>query len=147
MLWDYAVYIVKSMDRNNVVLMVDNEPLTLRLFGSYFARAGLELIPAYDCDQCHEIAKRMCPRVILLGYSVSPSDGLKTLARLKSEDVTRDIPVIVFTNKDFGVEAAQTANKLGVNAYFHKGVPFKEVLHKVHEVLVPRRGHTSSGAA
>jgi two-component system, response regulator len=60
-----------------------------------------------------------CPRFILLDLKLPKVGGLEVLKRLKSEEQTRDIPVIVFTSSN-EVKDRSECYLLGANSYIVK---------------------------
>jgi two-component system response regulator len=65
------------------------------------------------------------PKVILLDLRLPKIDGLEVLRRIKSDDRTRTIPVVVVTSskEDRDVTECYT---LGVNSFISKPVAFEE---------------------
>jgi CheY-like chemotaxis protein len=59
------------------------------------------------------------PRLILLDLGLHKISGLHVLRRLKSDERTRSIPVIVLTSSKVAIEAVESY-KLGVNSYVIK---------------------------
>ena len=123
------------MKKSIVILLVDDEPAVLRLFGSQLAKAGFEILPAHDGNEGREMARRLQPDLILLDQRMPVMDGLETLSRLKEEDPTKDIPVILFTIEDLSIEAQKAASELGLDAYINKGSPIEEIVTSIKKVL------------
>ena len=65
------------------------------------------------------------PKLILLDLKLPKVDGLEVLRRIKADEVTRIIPVVVMTSsredRDLSV-----AYRLGVNSYIVKPVDFEQ---------------------
>jgi two-component system, response regulator len=68
------------------------------------------------------------PRLILLDIKMPRVDGFEVLQKIKSEELTRKIPVVMLTSskEDPDIERCYT---LGVNSYIVKPVDF-EAFHK-----------------
>jgi two-component system response regulator len=73
------------------------------------------------------------PRVILLDLKLPKVDGMEVLRRLKADERTRTIPVVVLTssNEDRDLEEAY---KLGVNSYIVKPVDFDKFVEAVERL-------------
>ena len=73
------------------------------------------------------------PRVILLDLKLPKVDGLEVLRRIKSDERTRDIPVVVLTSSKEEKDRVQSY-KLGVNSYIAKPVDFDQFTRAVSEL-------------
>ncbi len=75
----------------------------------------------------------MVPKVVLLDLRLPKVDGLEVLRRLKADEHTKKIPVVVVTSsrEDRDVVASY---ELGVNSYFSKPVDFDEFTKVVSEL-------------
>lgn len=65
------------------------------------------------------------PRLIMLDLKLPLVDGLEVLRRLKSDERTRSIPVVVLTSSRAEPDIAE-AYRLGVNSYIVKPVDFEK---------------------
>lgn len=65
------------------------------------------------------------PKVVLLDLKLPKVDGLEVLRRLKSDERTRSIPVVVLTSST-GPQDIQQSYRLGVNSYVTKPVQYEE---------------------
>ena len=73
------------------------------------------------------------PKVILLDLKLPKVDGLEVLRRLKAEDHTKNIPVVVLTSSREEPDIAR-AYDLGANSYIVKPVDFEAFARAVSEV-------------
>ena len=73
------------------------------------------------------------PKLILLDLKLPKLDGLDVLRRLKSDERTRKIPVVILTCSNEEVDMVKSY-ELGVNSYIRKPVEFREFLEMVKEV-------------
>ena len=73
------------------------------------------------------------PTVILLDLKLPKIDGITVLRRLKSDELTRKIPVVVLTtsSEDSDLEACY---ELGVNSYIRKPVDFIQFAEVVSQL-------------
>jgi len=70
------------------------------------------------------------PRVVLLDIKLPKVDGMEVLRRMKEDEATRAIPVVMLTSskEDRDLEAAY---RLGVNSYIVKPVEFDKFVSAV----------------
>jgi two-component system response regulator len=90
------------------------------------------------------------PKVILLDLKMPKVDGLEVLARIRGDEHTKKIPVVVLTSskEDPDIEACYA---LGVNSYIVKPVEFDNFFKAVSELgfywlllnQVPHQPHTT----
>ena len=73
------------------------------------------------------------PKVILLDLRLPKVDGMEVLRRIKEDERTRTIPVVVLTSSKEDRDVAESY-KLGVNSYISKPVEFDEFARTVSEL-------------
>ena len=116
------------------ILVVDDNPLNVKLFSSKLKREGHETIPAYNGrDALVKIMEEPID-IVLLDLMMPVMDGFEVLERLKSNPTTRNIPVIVITAMN---EAEERLNKLEVKAdeLLAKPVSTVELVARVRSML------------
>jgi PAS domain S-box-containing protein len=80
-----------------LVLVVDREPSTCDLIGTYLTKKGYDVEYAHDAAEAHAKALRLHPRAITLDVMLEDEDGFELLHQLKDDPRTRDIPVVVLS--------------------------------------------------
>jgi DNA-binding response OmpR family regulator len=79
------------------VLIVDDEKGVRDLLHSFLKAAGYQAIMASNGEEAIELAKSESPNAILLDVKMPGIDGVETCRRLRAEEQTRYIPVIMVT--------------------------------------------------
>lgn len=69
--------------------------------------------------------KQLLPKLILLDLKLPKVDGIQILKRLKSNDHTKLIPVVVLTSSQEEKDIIESY-KLGVNSYVTKPIEFEK---------------------
>ncbi len=77
--------------------------------------------------------KNSKPKVILLDLRLPKVDGLEVLKRLKSDDRTRTIPVVVVTSSKEDRDLTASYN-LGANSFISKPVEFNSFANTVAQL-------------
>lgn len=73
------------------------------------------------------------PKVVLLDLKLPKVDGLEVLARIKSDERTKTIPVVVLTSSKQDRDMVESY-RLGVNSYIVKPVAFDQFLDAVRQL-------------
>ena len=89
------------------------------------ARDGAEALDYIFCEGVHA-GRRIAdgPRVVLLDLKLPKIDGLEVLRRMKSDERTGMIPVVVLTSSKEQSDVVESY-QLGVNSYIVKPVNFE----------------------
>ena len=127
------------------ILLVEDNPtdaeLTLRAFKArnfanqvFVARDGAEALDFFFGDGSHPLRDiGVVPKVVLLDLKLPKVDGLEVLRRLKADEHTRTIPVVILTSSREEPDIA-AAYRLGANSYIVKPVDFEAFARAVSEV-------------
>ncbi len=73
------------------------------------------------------------PKVVLLDLKLPKVDGLEVLKKVKADERTKDIPIVVLTSSKEEQDRVESY-KLGVNSYIVKPVDFEQFTKSVTEL-------------
>jgi len=118
------------------ILVVDDEPDVLLLCRVNLEFEGYDVIEAHDGEEALRRVVEDSPSLVLLDVMMPGLDGWKVLEMLKTDDVTRDIPVIMLTAKVREVDQIQGLSA-GAAAYVTKPFNPLALSTTVKEVLNP----------
>ncbi len=79
------------------ILVVDDNKITTKLLRRYLEANGYDAQEAYDGIDCLEKVEIRQPDAIVLDVMMPRLDGYETSKRLKANDKTKDIPVVIVT--------------------------------------------------
>ena len=125
-----------------LVLVVEDDPSISKLLERVLARAGYETLLAHTGDAALALARERQPDVITLDLILPGRSGEETLAALKADPSTRDIPVIVISIR--GDEPAATP--LPIFASLRKPLDRDAVLDAIARAVQSRRERLSEQA-
>lgn len=120
---------------SKVLLIVEDDPLMLRMYQKIFAFEKYEVDTAANGVEGLDKARGVKPTVILLDIMMPKMNGLEVLDKLKADPDTKHIPVIMLTNLA-GEKDAETALMKGAIKYIVKSEHDpKEVVEMVKEII------------
>jgi len=117
------------------VLIVEDDPLMLRMYQKIFKFGDYEVETAGDGEEGLSKVAATPPTIILLDVMMPKMNGLQVLAKLKDNPATKDIPVVMLTNLA-GEQDAEAALAKGAVKYIIKSehTP-KEVYDMVQTII------------
>jgi len=127
------------------ILVVDDDLDTLRLVGMMLERQGYTIVAASNGNQAIAMAQSEHPDLILLDVMMPDIDGVEVTRRLRSNEVTKDVPIIMFTAKT-QVEDKILGFEAGADDYLTKPTQPRELFAHVKAVL-SRTAKARPGAA
>jgi len=86
-----------SRDGNRRILVVDDVATNVRLLSGYLSREGYRVSVASDGEEALRSIEQLQPDLILLDVMMPGIDGFETCRRIRADEATRHIPVILVT--------------------------------------------------
>jgi two-component system response regulator len=132
------------MERKKILLVEDN-PKDVELTRRALKKANVsnELIIVEDGvealkyffgdDEKSGCAIKDCPVVVLLDLKLPKVDGLQVLRRLRSEEKTKLIPVVVLTSSNEENDIVASYD-LGANSFIRKPVKFSSFAEAIQQL-------------
>lgn len=104
-----------------LVLIADDDQVTVQMVSSLLKASGHEVRAAYDSIQAVMLAMRQPPDAIILDIAMPAGGGWSVLQRLRASSKTSGIPVVVLTAST-DPEFPERARTLGAHAFLSKPV-------------------------
>jgi len=117
-----------------LVLIVDDYAEGREVCAEYLAFRGYRVATAEDGIDAIEKARALHPDVILMDLSLPRLDGWEASRQLKSDDATRDIPIIALTAHALS-SARERAVEAGCDAVVTKPCPPRDLEAEVRRHL------------
>lgn len=119
------------------ILLVDDELNSRKLVKLLLEREGYKALTAANGEEGLLLAKVQQPSLILLDIIMPKMNGFEMLRRLREDQDTKGIPVVMVTAK--GTEH-DIATSFRFGAFFHIEKPYetKDLLQKIEAALIVR---------
>ena len=127
------------------ILLVEDEPAIQELIAANLTRAGHHVLRAGDAETGQRIVRDALPDLILLDWMLPGMSGVEFAKRLRSEERTRSIPLIMLTAR--GEEQDTVAGlEAGADDYVTKPFSPRELVARIKAVLRRRAPETTEDA-
>jgi two-component system cell cycle response regulator DivK len=117
-----------------LILIVEDNPLNLKLLRDVLQVEGYETIESETGEGGVELARTRRPALVLMDVHLPKMDGVTALRELRAADATAAIPVIAVTASAMPFERAEI-RAAGFDGFFVKPLDIDEVLLEVRQVL------------
>jgi two-component system phosphate regulon response regulator PhoB len=84
------------------ILIVEDEPAIRDMVAFALRKAGMEAAHAGDARGAQSMIAERVPDLILLDWMLPGMSGLDLARRLRKEELTRDVPIIMLTARGEG---------------------------------------------
>lgn len=116
------------------VLIVDDEAPIREMIAVALEMAGYNCVEASNCQDAHAVVVDQKPDMILLDWMLPGTSGIEFARRLKRDDLTKEMPIILLTAKgeeDNKVQGLET----GADDYITKPFSPRELVARLKAVL------------
>src|SRR5574343_54960 len=127
------------------ILLVEDEPAIQELIAANLMRAGHHVVRASDAETAQRFVRDALPDLVLLDWMLPGMSGVEFARRLRAEERTRSIPLIMLTargeetDKVLGLES-------GADDYITKPFSPRELVARIKAVLRRRAPETTEDA-
>jgi len=122
------------------ILVVDDQELNLRLIEAMLAPMDYAIFFARDGLEALKMTKKIAPDLILLDVMMPKLNGFEVTRKLKAEDETRGIPIVIVTSLS-DVEDRVRALDYGADDFLSKPVERTELEARVKSLLKVKAYH------
>jgi two-component system, OmpR family, phosphate regulon response regulator PhoB len=122
------------MSNSPTVLIVDDEAAIRDMIGIALDTAGFDTISAETALQAHVHVVDRRPDLVLLDWMLPGGSGIELARRLKNDELTADIPIIMLTAKTTEDNKVQGLDA-GVDDYVTKPFSPRELVARIKAVL------------
>ena len=122
------------MEKKSKILIVDDALDTVELLKKRFRSEGYDTAEAYDGEEALKKVEEYNPDLVVLDVMMPKLDGYQVCQRLKANENTKYIPVLMLTAKG-EVENKVKGLEIGADDYLAKPFDYKELSARVKSLL------------
>ena len=127
---------------DNIVLVVDDDPVILKLLEVNFEMEGFTVLVAHDGEEGIEVARSNQPDVIVSDIMMPKKSGLELVVALKGDATTSEIPIILLSAKAQNADV-RTGLEAGADDYVTKPFEPLDLVDRVNRLLETRASKRS----
>jgi CheY-like chemotaxis protein len=119
------------------VLVVDDDPLILRVVSTVLDLEEFEVVTATSASEALDELGRQVPAVMVTDIMMPEMDGLELCQHVRADPRTADLPVVLLTAKDTDGDRA-AGIEAGGDAYLTKPFSPLELIEAIESLLEGR---------
>src|SRR3990172_11807878 len=110
------------MENQKTILLVEDDQILIRMYTKKFEKDGYKVLSAGDGNVGLTTLASANPKpdIILLDVMLPGLNGFEILEKIKTDEATKNIPVILLTNLGGGEQDRVKGQKLGAADYLVK---------------------------
>lgn len=116
------------------ILIVEDEPAIREMVGFALNRAGYDMSEAADAMEAQDLISGKLPDLILLDWMLPGLSGIDFARRLKKEELTKDVPIIMLTARTEETDKIRGL-EVGADDYVTKPFSPRELMARIKAVL------------
>jgi two-component system, sensor histidine kinase and response regulator len=128
------------VEKNSKILIVDDAEDTVELLRKRFHAEGYDTAEAYDGEEALRKVPEYSPDLIVLDVMMPKIDGYEVCQRLKADEKTKYIPILMLTAKG-EVEHKVRGLNIGADDYMGKPFDYKELSARIKSLLAIKATH------
>jgi two-component system, cell cycle response regulator len=126
---------IESENDKKKILMIEDEEIFIEMFGDKLKQEGFDVSFARNGAWGVKEAMKEKFDLFIIDMVMPAMTGEEMIGKLKMEDQTKDVPIIVFS-ASVEDEAAKRVEEMGINSFFVKTqITPSELANKVKEIL------------
>ena len=119
------------------ILVADDDAIVLQMVRTTLSRGGHEVLSAEDGEAALTLALVEAPQLVILDRNMPGLDGHETLRRLRADEKTSKIPVLMITGLRTEADVRLSLS-LGAQGYLAKPFAPTDLISRVDRLLSPK---------
>jgi CheY-like chemotaxis protein len=120
--------------KNARILVVDDNPVNLKLASDVLEFADYQVITAENAEEALAVLRERPPDLILMDIALPGMDGLTLTRQIKADPATRHIVIVALTA--FAMKGDdQKAKEAGCDGYITKPIDTRKLADQIGEIM------------
>ncbi len=119
------------------ILIVEDDPTTVQLIEFLLKKNNFEVLIAYNGEEALQIARKEKSDLILMDVMMPKMDGIEAIEKLKKDENTRDIPIIILSALGQEMDVMRGL-QAGASSYIVKPFSPQELLAEINIKLTKK---------
>lgn len=128
----------------NSILIVEDEPAIREMVVMALERAGYDMAQAASAEEAERVLANGLPSLILLDWMLPGMSGIELARRLRRDEYTRDVPIIMLTARSEEDDRIRGL-EVGADDYIAKPFSTRELQARIKAVLRRSQPHDDEG--
>jgi len=124
--------------KKQTILLIEDSVSTRATYKNFFEKHGYHILEAANGETGWAIARDKLPDLVVLDLLLPDIHGLEVLKNIRSDEKTKNIPVLVLTNVK-EAEDIQKSKTMGASHYAHKGSVTPTKIIEIVENLLKKK--------
>ena len=118
-----------------ILLLVEDDPLLIKMYQTKFSAEGFEVYTATDGEAGLKLARSQHPDIIVLDIMMPKLDGIEVLRAIRQDNTLKSVPVLMLSNLS-ELAKQKEAMELGAKEFLVKAnLTPTEVVSKIKQHL------------
>lgn len=126
------------------ILIVEDEPAIREMVVMALERAGYDMLQAASAEEAERVLANGLPALILLDWMLPGMSGIELARRLRRDEYTRDVPIIMLTARSEEDDRIRGL-EVGADDYIAKPFSTRELQARIKAVLRRSQPHDDEG--
>jgi CheY-like chemotaxis protein len=119
---------------SDLILIVDDNPINLKLASEILLAGGYRVVCAADAEQARGLLDTLVPDLILMDIALPGMDGLSLTRMIKAEARLRHVPVVALTAYAMRGDDLKAA-AAGCDGYITKPIDTRLLIEQVTAII------------
>jgi len=115
------------------IMIVENEPLNMKLVSDLLEVNGFETLKAHDADMTFKILQDHHPDVILMDINLTGTDGIELYKKIREMEAFKDTKIVALTAMAMR-EDRERIMEVGFDKYITKPIDTKEFIQDIKKM-------------